>query len=417
MARAKDFAKGGLNRPLTDAEEYAGQLWGGMPGVEQAGLDGAEIEAMRAGKKEKLLLISIFEIAPDPMQPRRAMPHQVRTAWRADLSPDGIGRLFAAWVDLASAEARRDLGPQIEALVLGSDAESDESAVDELPPLAANLMKLAGLAGDLRANGQTNPITVYRTDEGYRIETGERRWLAFHLLNIFDDSYGKIAAREVRAFSVWRQAGENSVRAELNAISKARQLALLLMDLHGVENFRPMDAFAHELDFYAQVADGNQWRVPRGAGEKLLNAMGLQNAVQLRQYRALLRLPVDAWEQADDENWEERRIRSFLQGDTVTAVTVSDDVEPLFPVRVETANDDYADVLATPGAVQSAVNRDDYVHLSLFEDENYTRALARFSSVARRGIPRDARFRRQLRSDLERVLEAAQEALRALDED
>lgn len=58
-----------------------------------------------------------------------------------------------------------------------------------------------------------------------------------------------------------------------------------------------------------------------------------------------------------------------------------------------------------------------YVQLPLFEDENYARALARFSSVARRGIPRDARFRRQLRSDLERVLEAAQEALRALDEE
>jgi hypothetical protein len=380
-------------------------------------MDDSLKDELRANKKERLLPVDIFEVAPDPLQPRRAMPHFVRSAWGFDLTPDGMNRLFGAWAEAAAHEMQHDVWPMLEALVLGTDAESDESDTGELRPITAGLMKLAGLAGDLRANGQTNPITVYRTQDGYRIETGERRWLAFHLLNIFDEAnYRKIAAREVQGFSVWRQAGENSVRSELNAIARARQLALLLMDLHGAENFRPMDAFTHELDFYAQVADGNTWRVPRGAGEKLLNAMGLQHSKQLRDYRALLRLPVDGWEQADDENWTEYRIRAYIQGDTAPTGTVSDDVEPLFPVRVETANEDYADVLDTPGAARGAVNRDDYVQLPLFEDENYGRALARFSSVARRGIPRDARFRRQLRSDLERVLEAAQEALRALDE-
>jgi hypothetical protein len=57
------------------------------------------------------------------------------------------------------------------------------------------------------------------------------------------------------------------------------------------------------------VADGNTHRVPRHQGEKLLNAMNLENTVQLRQYRSLLRLPHEVWQWADDLNWTEGFIR------------------------------------------------------------------------------------------------------------
>jgi hypothetical protein len=75
-----------------------------------------------------------------------------------------------------------------------------------------------------------------------------------------------------------------------------------------------------EQEYYAQVADGEQFRVPRGEGERLLNAMGLKNPTQIRQYRKLLRLPGDVWRRADDEDWPESRLRKFY---TVTTVTVS----------------------------------------------------------------------------------------------
>jgi len=411
MARAKDFANNGANKVRTDfteLEKAAGRMWGGIPGVERGALPDEERDALRASKKERLLPVDIFEVAPDPLQPRRAMPHFVRGAWRFDLTADGMARLFGVWSQAASDELGSDVWPSLEALVMGTDADTNESEGAELPPITANLLKLAGLAGDLRANGQTNPITVYKTAQGYKIETGERRWLAFHLLNIFDENnYRKIAAREVQGFSVWRQAGENSVRSELNAIAKARQLALLLMDLHGADNFAPMTDFAHEQQFYAQVSDGNQWRVPRGAGEKLLNAMGLTNTVQLRQYRSLLRLPVDVWEQADDENWAELRIRHYMAGDTVTTVTVSDESPN---VLVVDAMQELAGVADEP---VDARDETPLVQLTMFKPLDF-KAMARVQNAAQKGIPDDPHYRRTLARDAKRVIEMAQQLLKML---
>ena len=94
--------------------------------------------------------------------------------------------------------------------------------------------------------------------------------------------------------------------------------------------------------FYAQVADGAVFRVPRGQGEVLIGALGLKNPAQLRQYRALLDLPDEVWTIADDLDWAEGYIREMdkaahnsmhfarlaalkasQEGYTVTAVTVS----------------------------------------------------------------------------------------------
>ena len=122
---------------------------------------------------------------------------------------------------------------------------------------------------------------------------------------------------------VWRQASENNARDNLNAISRARQLSLLLMDLHGWHNFSQFDACDSEQAFYAQVADGAAWRIPRGQGERLLNAMGLSDASQLRQYRALLRLPGELWRKGDDEDLSEGELRKMRAAlDSVTRVAV-----------------------------------------------------------------------------------------------
>ena len=95
------------------------------------------------------------------------------------------------------------------------------------------------------------------------------------------------------------------------------------MDLHGWHNFVKIDACENEQAFYAQVADGAAWRIPRGQGERLLNAMGLSDAGQLRQYRALLRLPADLWRRGDDESLTEGELRKMKAAlDNVTRVTV-----------------------------------------------------------------------------------------------
>jgi hypothetical protein len=281
--------------------------------------------------------ISIFEILPDPTQPRRAVPSEVRAHWAGE--PRAVAALFDAWVDAVRREknAAFDLQAHLlqDYLPPGTDGNDDETIPRELRqrlPIERALLDIVELAVSIRKVGLTNPITVAREGSAYRLETGERRWLAFHLLHLHfpAEDWSRIPARVVERASVWRQASENNVRADLNAIGKARQFAILLMDLIQEQRGAHFTPFAEvlraghsERAYYAQVADGDQHRIPRGQGEKLLNAMGLKNPVQLRQYRALLKLPDEVWQYADDHNLTEFEIRT-LSAATVTGVTVGD---------------------------------------------------------------------------------------------
>ncbi len=285
--------------------------------------------------------ISIHEIQPNAIQPRYSIPQDLTDIF--SLQPKNIIDIFERWlieVQLETGQQDFDivnylLGGQTER---GKQAEQDTEDLDDNNlafPKERTLMKLIDLAASIRRDGLSNPISLVRHGDHYEIETGERRWLAYHILYWkFGDgdkradgsivNWSRIPARLVQRVDVWRQASENNARDNLNAISRARQLALLLMDLHGWQNFNALADCANEQAFYAQVADGARWRIPRGQGERILNAMGLPSATQLRQYRALLRLPAELWRQGDDENLSEgelRRMKADL--DTVTRVTVS----------------------------------------------------------------------------------------------
>jgi len=61
------------------------------------------------------------------------------------------------------------------------------------------------------------------------------------------------------------------------------------------------------------VADGIQWRVLPGDSQKILTFLGLNNPVQLRQYRALLRVDYEVWDFADDNNITEFEIREMIR--------------------------------------------------------------------------------------------------------
>ena len=259
--------------------------------------------------------ISIFEIRPSMHQPRRAFPSAVRRRMEVEASEYNPVKLLGWWADAAQAI-------NVVAVLEGRD---DMPRPEDPDAITSALLNLVDLAATIRRDGLTNPITVARDEAAYIIETGERRWLAYHLLNMVypDDNWDAIPARVMDDYDLWRQATENSARDDLNAIGKARQLALLLMDLHGMEHFQPISAFEHEQDFYAQVADGEAYRIPRGKGEMLAGAMGVATTQQLRQLRALLRMPRDVWTAADDENWTENAIDQHLQGgDTVVNTTL-----------------------------------------------------------------------------------------------
>lgn len=257
--------------------------------------------------------VSIMDIQPDPAQPRRTLPSVIRQEWSGQ--PADLGDLFLRWQQRVEDERGTpfDLGAYL-------DAESDIRDADqpEPGPLERILLDLIALAVSIRREGLTNPITVAPVGQRYLIETGERRWLAYHLLYIHtgDERYQHIAARTVEKVNIWRQAAENNARANLNAISRARQFAVLLMALlteKEGKKYKPIDSFKHEQDYYAQVADGNRHGTPRNTSERLLNAMGLKHVKQIGDYRALLRLPQPVWELADDLQWTEYFIRSLRE--------------------------------------------------------------------------------------------------------
>ena len=287
--------------------------------------------------------VSIHEIHPNSMQPRCTIPHDLSDIFA--IHPKNLVDVFERWIIEVQLEKKQNdfdivnylLGLQTDR---GEQAEKDNvegsAATDQRPSAKEHgLMKLIDLAASIRRDGLSNPISLVQHGDHYEIETGERRWLAYHILYWkFGDgdkrpdgsivNWSRIPSRIVKEVDVWRQASENNARDNLNAISRARQLSLLLMDLHGWHNFARLDDSESEQTFYAQVADGAAWRIPRGQGERLLNAMGLSDAGQLRQYRALLRLPGDLWRRGDDEDLTEGELRKMKAAlDSVTRVTSS----------------------------------------------------------------------------------------------
>ena len=311
-----------------------------------------KVEIGKQAKQDRIRNIDIHTIIPDAMQPRRVVPTAVRQ--KSDGTPSNI---IHTWLELITDERKARFDKAIaegrlleherpnntfpwhvylfngetergwdEEPVRHDDAihEAAREVIAEFDYPESAFVKVINLAASIHRDGLSNAITVAKLDNNqYMIETGERRWLAYHLLDIFfeDQDYSKIPARLVEEVSIWRQAAENNARDNLNAISRARQLAILLMDLYGYDNFQPMNNFEHEQDFYAQVADGNDFPVPRGKGEQVVTAMGFKNTVQIRQYRKLLRLTNQEWDFADDNDWTERQIRDWDTGDTVTTVT------------------------------------------------------------------------------------------------
>ena len=251
----------------------------------------SNLEALRAREGERIVArpVSIFEIDPDALQPRRVVPsfaRQEATPWE----------MIQVWWHYA--ESNRD---QID---LAAFFQGDGEIYSESPSrVEAGFLELVALARSIQREGLTNPISVVRVGDRYRIETGERRWLAYHLLyQVEGERWQKIPSRIMDDLDVWRQAAENNARANLNAIGKARQYAILVMDLYAQrgEQFGEPGRFPHERDFYAQALRFDN--VPYGTRDTILAAMALKSPAELTRCRNLLELPVSVWTLADDYN-------------------------------------------------------------------------------------------------------------------
>lgn len=269
--------------------------------------------------------ISIRVIWADIKQPRRIFPATVRGDWQGSAAK--VPEMLRQW----HAHAVTAIDDEIDArqLVLGAPSTIEMTGI----AIVDDYLSLCQLAACIAHEGLTNPITIraranpmmqfvpITVQAGisgiYIIETGERRWLAHHLLTMYGDNrFEKIAAQVVK-FDIFRQSSENSARQSLNAVGKARQLALILMHLHSHKHkfedwvvcVAPGEC---DLNYYAQVAKGDQWGIPRGSSARVLAATGIANRQMVSRYRDILNLPDDVWQLADEENWSEKRCRDAL---------------------------------------------------------------------------------------------------------
>lgn len=258
--------------------------------------------------------INLLDIWFDPSQPARRIPSRIRKQWDGD--PSGAKDLLKRWQD----ECQRYL-EQGESLyaspILKKDPVNGFIQIDEenARPLVQSFVGLIKLASAIRDDGLLNPVTVRRrAGGGYVLHTGERRLLAYHLLwAVLGDDYAKIPATTV-AGNVWSQIAENTQRLDMNAVSMARSLALLIMDMYSEEReFKTYDemttAYGCDRPYYAQVVD---LQVKQGMGEQVLNALNASHRSYVAKYRNILRLPDEVWMQADEEDWSERRIRDWF---------------------------------------------------------------------------------------------------------
>ena len=273
--------------------------------------------------------VEIMSIQADIRQPRRAIPSVIRGEWQGDAG--GVAELLQKWQYLVGLD-----GDTVASMFKGNGDGSVESITGK--PILDGFVSLCGLSSSILRDGLTNPITIVPHFGGmHLIETGERRWLAHHLLLLYGhDEYKTMAARVVKRLDVYRQASENGNRRPLNAIEMARQLALLIMDVHAHKHeFETWEicVAADECDrnYYAQVAKGNQWKIT-GHGQRILDVTGLKSIAQISQYRALLKIPDELWIEADENDWTEFKIREIDQDrrgvkvdDTLTGVKVDGD--------------------------------------------------------------------------------------------
>jgi hypothetical protein len=258
---------------------------------------------------EAVTRIPLESLHPDPMQPRRTIPALLRPYWIGRPDTEALAYLFNQWA--------REIADERQAPYDLSEALISDTPDDMIGPREQALIPIINLAKKIRQQGFLHPITAGRRSGLLTIESGERRWLAAHLLHYaFPDeheTWAIIPARTVETINVWRQASDN-LHSDLNAIAAARQLALLVMDLYITNGaaFDPLSTFETEQEFYAQVADGVRYPVPGQQRDLLLNATGLRTAVHVRQYRRLLRLPNLVWVMADDLNWTENWIQKNI---------------------------------------------------------------------------------------------------------
>lgn len=279
-------------------------------------LDSATMEAIDS-VDDPTLRLSIMDIRADRTQPRQAMPSLISVNWNGN--PQEVLDMLNRWRLIA--EQRAGITIPVEDILYGRNEKTFE--LKTAHPYFTGYIELLTLAQSIHREGLSNPVNVIRNSGQYPyiIESGERRWLAHHILNHYVDAkYGRVKAVEgdVKE-SAWRQCSENNQRTNLNAIGKARQIAKLIMECRaGLTDYMSFEDIVVGCNriFFAQVANGNLHKIPDGMSGRVQAALHMTRST-MSDYRSLLALTEDnevndiLWMRADDEWWTQDDLLSF----------------------------------------------------------------------------------------------------------
>jgi hypothetical protein len=257
--------------------------------------------------------IHVSEIDPDTAQARSVLPRTIYEPIRAS-SPTNRDRIFREVVEnytkIVKPQARRN-GREWDRL---SDVhENDFASSIPLSPDEKALYSIVNLALSIHTNGQINPITVYKIDNRYGIETGERRWFAIKLLHLGmlnRDHDGNILCFVIPQdkFSPLRQAEENSKRADLKAVEVSRQILKLILFAHGI--FAPEGSVPYEWYRQGLDMDLKGGHIP---AKDIYDALGFNDRFVFSRYKNLYRLCDEALNLADRYDVSEGRLRPLLK--------------------------------------------------------------------------------------------------------
>jgi len=158
--------------------------------------------------------VDIYDIQRHPMQPRRAIPHIVMKRW-GTFDINNLAHMFDIWLDEIARErggVPLDVRMYLDENTLPADFEAPEDYIDEESkvtprPLEATFLSLIKLAVSIRKDGLTNPVTVmFLPPDRWQLETGERRWLAYHLLYLYTHDSALARFRRTR-LTGWMSGG------------------------------------------------------------------------------------------------------------------------------------------------------------------------------------------------------------------
>jgi hypothetical protein len=256
---------------------------------------------------QRVYEINLDRIFPDPSQPRRLLPHDLRDAvYNSDMSPSEAIRELVL---------RAEGDDVVSLLILGGKekgpADENDSIVEDTGLLA--------LAQSIREVGLRNPLNVYRADDPekpdlvhYRLGEGERRFWAHHLLVLQGHEQFKSAKCIVESLPNdeelihQRQEAENAARVDLPAIARARSMERLKERLSIEMGTRVPGENTIKLPSQRELQNAIGQRVKTFTGRAIGDRM-------VRNYLALLNLSPEAQDLAEAAQLTEKQLRPVMR--------------------------------------------------------------------------------------------------------